>query len=142
MGKIELINRIIKLSPLSTGELTSLSAKKLIEQASIAKADFVKFQTFSAKNLTTQKGELAEYQQKQVGSYKNQFEMLMIYSGMLQDGVSSEGAIAFIMLMGETPTDIAWLIKKVGATKKSELYKDADRKLQAKNALNNVLLGT
>jgi len=73
---------------------------------------------------------------------KNQFEMLMIYSGMLQDGVSSEGAIAFIMLMGETPTDIAWLIKKVGATKKSELYKDADRKLQAKNALNNVLLGT
>ena len=74
---------------------------------------------------------------------KNQFEMLMIYSGMLQDGCSREGAIAYIMLMNDSPTtDIAWLIKKVGASKKSELYKDVERKLQAKNALNNILLGT
>jgi hypothetical protein len=43
-----------------------------------------------------------------------QFEMLMIYSGMLQDGCSNEGAIAYIMLMDDFPaTDIAWLIKKV-----------------------------
>ena len=74
---------------------------------------------------------------------KNQFEILMIYSGMLQEGCNREGAIAYIMLMNDSPTtDIAWLIKKVGASKKSELYKDVERKLQAKNALNNILLGT
>jgi hypothetical protein len=71
---------------------------------------------------------------------KNQFNMLMIYSGMLQDGVSREGAIAFIMLMDDSPTtDIAWLIKKVGAAKKSDLYKDAQHRLRAKNALNNII---
>ncbi len=74
---------------------------------------------------------------------KNQFEILMIYSGMLQEGCNREGAIAYIMLMNDSPTtDIAWLIKKVGASKKSELYKDAEKKLQAKNALDNILLGT
>ena len=73
---------------------------------------------------------------------KQQFEMLMIYAGMLQDGTSSEGAIAYIMIMEYDTTDVAWLIKKVGAAKKSELYKDAERKLRAKNALNNILLAT
>jgi hypothetical protein len=76
-----------------------------------------------------------------------QFEMLMIYSGMLQDGCSNEGAIAYIMLMDDFPaTDIAWLIKKVGASKKSELYKDAERKRltesRASGLLDNVLMGT
>ena len=51
-------------------------AKKLIKKAHLAKADFVKFQTFSAENLTTQEGVLAEYQKKEVGNYSNQFEML------------------------------------------------------------------
>ena len=78
---------------------------------------------------------------------KEQFEMLMIYSGMLQDGCSSEGAIAYIMLMDDFPaSDIAWLIKKVGASKKSELYKDAERKRltesRADGLLDNILLGT
>ena len=78
---------------------------------------------------------------------KNQFEMLMIYSGMLQDGVSREGAIAYIMLMDDFPTtDIGWLIKKVGASKKSDLYKDAERKRltesRADGLLDNILLGT
>ena len=78
---------------------------------------------------------------------KQQFEMLMIYSGMMQDGVSSEGAIAYIMLMGDFPaSDIAWLIKKVGASKKSELYKDAERKRltesRADGLLDTILLGT
>jgi hypothetical protein len=42
---------------------------------------------------------------------KQQFEMLMIYSGMMQDGVSSEGAIAYIMLMDDFPaSDIAWFV--------------------------------
>jgi len=71
---------------------------------------------------------------------KNQFEMLMIYAGMLQDGCSNEGAIAYIMLMDDfNTTDIAWLIKKVGAARKSELYKDAQRKLNAEKRLNRVL---
>ena len=56
-----------------------------------------------------------------------QFEMLMIYSGMLQDGCSNEGAIAYLMLMDDFPTTaIGWLIKKVVAFKNIELYKDAE----------------
>lgn len=51
-------------------------AKKLIECAKEADADYVKFQTFKANELTTHQGELAEYQKRQVGDYKNQFEML------------------------------------------------------------------
>lgn len=71
---------------------------------------------------------------------KQQFEMLIIHAGMLQDGCSSEGAIAYIMLMNDfEATDIAWLINKVGAAKKSELYKDAERKIQAEKRLNRVL---
>ena len=59
---------------------------------------------------------------------------------MLQDGCSNEGAIAYIMLMDDfNTTDIAWLIKKVGAARKSELYKDAQRKLNAEKRLNRVL---
>ncbi|HIG57975.1 MAG TPA: hypothetical protein EYF95_10195 [Flavobacteriales bacterium] len=74
---------------------------------------------------------------------KQQFEMLMIYSGMLQDGVSSEGAIAYIMLMNDyATTDIAWLIKKVGASKKSSLYKDAQHKIDRAQRIDKILLGT
>ena len=51
-------------------------AKKLIECAKEAGADYVKFQTFKAEELTTRQGELADYQKRQVGDYKNQFEML------------------------------------------------------------------
>ena len=63
-----------------------------------------------------------------------------IYACILQDGCSNEGAIAYIMLMDDfNTTDIAWLIKKVGAARKSELYKDAQRKLNAEKRLNRVL---
>jgi|TARA_B110000914_G_C15447516_1_gene439204 predicted Zn-ribbon and HTH transcriptional regulator len=55
-----------------------------------------------------------------------QYEMLMIYAGMVREGTSSEGAIAYIMLMDSyEPAHIADLIKTVGASKKSELYKNA-----------------
>ena len=51
-------------------------AKELIKHAKDAGADYVKFQTFRAEDLVTSKGELAEYQKRQVKDYKNQLEML------------------------------------------------------------------
>ena len=43
-------------------------AKKLIDAAAISGADFVKFQTFKAKNLALKTAEKAEYQTKNIGS--------------------------------------------------------------------------
>ena len=51
-------------------------AKKLIDQALLSGADCVKFQTFKAKNVATQKTKLAAYQKKNKVSEKNQFDML------------------------------------------------------------------
>lgn len=51
-------------------------AKKLIDAAAIAGADFVKFQTFKAKNLALKTAEKAEYQTKNIGSGISQFDML------------------------------------------------------------------
>lgn len=54
-------------------------AKKLIESAADAGADAVKFQTFEAKDLVTEKGEMASYQKKNLQEKKSQFEMLKNY---------------------------------------------------------------
>ncbi len=54
-------------------------AKKLIEYAKNADADYVKFQTFNADNLTTAEAGLADYQKKQSSDYSNQYEMLKKY---------------------------------------------------------------
>jgi len=43
----------------------------------------------------------------------NQFTLLMLHAGMMQDGMSSEGAIALILMMGYSDEDVSWLIKKV-----------------------------
>ena len=43
----------------------------------------------------------------------NQFTLLMLHGGMTQDGMSSEGAIALILMMEEPAEDVSWLIKKV-----------------------------
>lgn len=51
-------------------------AKKLIDAAAIAGADFVKFQTFKAKNLTLKTAEKAAYQTRNVGPGISQFDML------------------------------------------------------------------
>lgn len=52
-------------------------ARKLIFEASIAGADFVKFQTFSAKKLVSSSAEKAEYQKINTGdANSNQLEML------------------------------------------------------------------
>ena len=51
-------------------------AKKLIDVAAKAGADFVKFQTFKAETLVTQTADKAEYQKKLTGADEAQFEMI------------------------------------------------------------------
>ena len=51
-------------------------AKKLIDAASTAGADAIKFQTFKAKNLTTKYSEKAQYQKKTTSKKETQFKML------------------------------------------------------------------
>jgi N,N'-diacetyllegionaminate synthase len=52
------------------------SAKKLIDVAAAAGADFVKFQTFRAETLVTQVAEKAEYQKELTNTNESQFEMI------------------------------------------------------------------
>ena len=51
-------------------------AKKLIDIAKVANADFVKFQIFKADDLVTKKSPLALYQKKNIGKNISQYEML------------------------------------------------------------------
>ena len=51
-------------------------AKKLIDAASDAGADYVKFQTFKAEKLVNKNAEKAEYQKENSGAGESQFEML------------------------------------------------------------------
>ncbi len=51
-------------------------AKKLIDAAVESGADAVKFQTFKAENLVTEKVEMAEYQKKNTGKQESQLDML------------------------------------------------------------------
>jgi len=51
-------------------------AKKLIDKAKETGADAVKFQTFKAENLVAKKARMADYQEKNIGKKKTQFEML------------------------------------------------------------------
>ena len=52
------------------------TAKKLIDVAADTGADFVKFQTFTAKTLLTANAEKAEYQQNLTNKCDSQFEMI------------------------------------------------------------------
>jgi N,N'-diacetyllegionaminate synthase len=52
------------------------TAKKLIDAAADAKADFVKFQTFKANKLVTKSADKAVYQKNNAGGEEGQFEML------------------------------------------------------------------
>jgi len=52
------------------------TAKMLIEQAAIAGADAVKFQTFQASKLLVENTEKAEYQKKSTDSSESQYEMI------------------------------------------------------------------
>jgi N,N'-diacetyllegionaminate synthase len=51
-------------------------AKKLIDVAAKAGADFVKFQTFKAKTVVTRTADKAEYQKESTGAAESQFEMI------------------------------------------------------------------
>ena len=51
-------------------------AKKLIDIAAEAGADFVKFQTFKAETLVTQTADKAEYQKEITDTDESQFEMI------------------------------------------------------------------
>ncbi|WP_406242636.1 N-acetylneuraminate synthase [Tissierella carlieri] len=51
-------------------------AKKLIDKASNAGADAVKFQSFKAEKLVTKNAQKAEYQELTTGKEENQFEMI------------------------------------------------------------------
>ena len=51
-------------------------AKKLINEASNAGADAVKFQTFKAKDLVSKKAQKAEYQKKTTDKKESQFDMI------------------------------------------------------------------
>lgn len=51
-------------------------AKKLIDAAKAAGADAVKFQTFKAEDVVTQKGKMAAYQKRNTGKTESQLAML------------------------------------------------------------------
>jgi len=51
-------------------------AKKLVDAAADAKADFIKFQTFKAETLVTEDASKAEYQITNTGNNDSQFSML------------------------------------------------------------------
>jgi len=51
-------------------------AKHLVDEAYAAGANYIKFQTFKAENLVTEKARKAEYQERQTGSEESQYSML------------------------------------------------------------------
>ena len=54
-------------------------AKKLIDAAAIAKADYVKFQTYDVDSLLLKETKTAEYQKKNLGNNISQYKMLKKY---------------------------------------------------------------
>tara|TARA_B100000678_G_scaffold47646_1_gene37341 strand:- start:126 stop:317 length:192 start_codon:yes stop_codon:yes gene_type:complete len=51
----------------------------------------------------------------------NQFDLLLMHGGMMHDGLSSDEAIAALMIMEEPAEDINWLIKQLNRrAKKNE----------------------
>lgn len=51
-------------------------AKQLVDRASDAGVDIIKFQTFNSKNLVSKSARMAEYQQKNTGHVESQYTML------------------------------------------------------------------
>ena len=48
-----------------------------------------------------------------------QFDILMMHSGMMQDGLASSEVVAYLTLMGESAEDILWLVNHVKASEKA-----------------------
>ena len=60
-------------------------AKKLIDGAAIAGADYIKFQFFNADNLTSKDANKADYQKRNDGRFSSQYQMLKKYELTLAD---------------------------------------------------------
>ena len=83
-------------------------AKKMVEEAKRAGADYIKFQTFVPEKLVSKFAEKAEYQKKNTGNEKSQLEMLEKLALTNQDFIElqeycKEIGIGFI----STPFDFA-----------------------------------
>ena len=73
-----MVNKVIIIAEAGVNHNGDINlAKKLIEQAAHSGVDYVKFQTFKAKNLVTKTARRADYQIKNIkdGDY-SQFKML------------------------------------------------------------------
>tara|TARA_R110000868_G_scaffold153644_9_gene379165 strand:- start:11947 stop:13005 length:1059 start_codon:yes stop_codon:yes gene_type:complete len=71
------MNKVIVIAEAGVNHNGSIElAKKLIDAAAFAKADFVKFQSFKADKLATKTASQAEYQVKNSGVKESQYEML------------------------------------------------------------------
>ena len=77
-GKLEItMNRCTIIAEAGVNHNGDINlAKQLIDTASIAGADYVKFQTFKAEKIVVSKAQKAEYQQKTTSQKETQFEML------------------------------------------------------------------
>lgn len=71
------MNKVIVIAEAGVNHNGSIDlAKKLIDSAKSAGADFVKFQTFKASRVVTKLGEKADYQVKNTKSSDSQYNML------------------------------------------------------------------
>jgi len=72
-----MIPRTIIIAEIGVNHNGSLNiAKQLIDKASEAGADYVKFQTFNSKSIVTSSAKQADYQIKNTGKEESQFNML------------------------------------------------------------------
>ena len=60
---------------------------------------------------------------------ENQFELLIIHGGMMQEGMSSEEAITAIRIMQHTPEDIEWLENRIQFQKKKGIRFIEDKRI-------------
>ena len=60
---------------------------------------------------------------------ENQFELLIIHGGMMQEGMSSDEAITAIRIMQHTPEDIEWLENKIQFQKKKGIRVIEDKRI-------------
>jgi len=71
------VNKVIIIAEAGVNHNGSLKiARRLIDEAKKAGADYVKFQTFKAKSIASKKAEKADYQKKTANKRETQFQML------------------------------------------------------------------
>ena len=60
---------------------------------------------------------------------ENQFALLIIHGGMMQEGMSSDEAITAIRIMQHTPEDIEWLENRIQFQKKKGIRFIEDKRI-------------